>query len=63
MTDTSERFRWLAAVRERQARQARIRALRAELAAARAAGKARRHADRLRRTRAGDTNSNGEKAK
>lgn len=50
MTDASERFRWLAAVREREERRARVRALRAELAAARTAGKRIRHAQRLRRT-------------
>lgn len=48
---TSERFRWLTAVRETEARRVRTRALRAELAAARDAGKARRHADRLARAR------------
>jgi hypothetical protein len=56
---TSERFRWLEQVRERQARQQRTRALRAELAAARAAGKQRRHDERLRRIRAGDTTTKG----
>jgi len=52
--EPSERYRWLAAVRERQARQERTRALRAELAAARTAGKARRHAERLRRIATAD---------
>ncbi len=52
--ETSDRYRWLEQVRERQARQERTRQLRAELAAARTAGKARRHAERLRRTRAAD---------
>jgi hypothetical protein len=53
---TSERYRWLEAVREHQARQERIRKLRAELAIARAEGKRIRHANRLRRSSAGDTN-------
>lgn len=52
---TSDRFRWLEQVREHQARQERTRQLRAELLAARTAGKARRHADRLRRLRAADS--------
>lgn len=49
------RDRWRAALAEREARQARTSALRAELAAARAAGKARRHEQRLaRQTTRGD---------
>jgi hypothetical protein len=56
--ETSERFRWLADVRERQERQARVRTLRAELAAARAEGKARRHRERLARL---NRNSGGQR--
>jgi hypothetical protein len=53
MTDpnTSERYRWLAAVREREARRERTKALRAELTAARAAGLRARHAAKEARTR------------
>jgi len=47
-THTSERCRWLEAVRAREAARARTRALRQELAAARAADKRARHAHRLR---------------
>lgn len=55
--ETAEsRQRWRLALDEYLARRARTERLRAELAAARAAGKARRHAERLRRNRAGDTN-------
>lgn len=43
----SERYRWLESVRATHARRERTHALRAELAAARAAGMARRHAERL----------------
>lgn len=45
----SPRFRWLQAVRERQERRERTAALRARLKVARDAGKARRHAERLRK--------------
>lgn len=51
---TSDRFRWLEAVRQREERRARTRALRAELQAARDAGKARRHDERLRRAQRKD---------
>jgi len=47
----SERFAWIQRVREYQARQERIRALRAELAECRRIGKERRHAERLRRAK------------
>lgn len=48
-TEPSERFAWIEAVRQREARAARTRELRQQLAEARAAGKAKRHADRLAR--------------
>lgn len=44
----SPRFRWLQAVKARQERRERTAALRAQLKVARDAGKARRHAERLR---------------
>lgn len=48
---TDARERWRVALATRQARRARIRELRLELAAARAKGKAMRHAYRLRQGR------------
>ena len=47
-SEPSERFRWLEAVREREARRKRIAALRAELQECRDAGKRIRHERRLR---------------
>lgn len=47
-----ERDHWLTKVRELQQRRERIRALREQLKAARAHGKALGHANRLRRIRA-----------
>lgn len=57
-----QRDAWRDALDQYLARRERIRTLRLELAAARGAGKQRRHDHRLRRDRAGDTTTQGETA-